>query len=251
MFEDQKNGDDVYKIIKDTFDCILVINLEDRHDRRIEMESELQKIGLSFSDGSAKILVASRFTVPGGFETIGARGCFDSHVKAIKFAIKNKAKNLLIFEDDCDFVKSIEKYFVDSINCLRDKDWALFYGGHLSKIGRLDNSEKIYRISPEIGLQGSHFIGVSGHILPFLEVYLERIAAREPGSPLGGPMHVDGAYSWFRREHPHFETWVAEPQLGFQRPSRTDVHSLNFFDRVRGFRELAGLARRFKRKIKA
>lgn len=36
-------------------------------------------------------------------------------------------------------------------------------------------------------------------------------------------MHVDGAYSWFRKDHPFLRTLLADPELGYQRPSRSDI----------------------------
>jgi len=58
-------------------------------------------------------------------------------------------------------------------------------------------------------------------------------------------MHVDGAYTWFRRTHPTRRTWVALPELGHQRQSRTDIHPLRWYDRwplVRDGRDVRGEA---------
>jgi len=38
----------------------------------------------------------------------------------------------------------------------------------------------------------------------------------------------------------------ADPQIAFQRPSRTDVGQMRAFDRIPGLREVAGFARKFK-----
>lgn len=233
----------------DLFDCVLVINLPERNDRRVQMERELRKIGLSLQDGTASIQVARRFSEPAGFETIGARGCFDSHLQAMKTAVAQGARNLLIFEDDCDFAKNITSQWPAVLHHLENRAWSLFYGGHLSTLDDNSCDDDLYRIEPEIGLMGSHFIGISGQILPVLIAYFEAMLQREPGSPAGGPMHVDGAYSWFRRNHPELETWIASPQLGSQRPSRSDVHDLSFFDRMAGLRQIAGVARSVKRRL--
>ena len=69
----------------------------------------------------------------------------------------------------------------------------------------------------------AHAIGRRRAVVEALIPYLETIAAREPGSPDGGPMHVDGAYSWFRRTHPQFRTLVATPQIVMQRASHSDI----------------------------
>lgn len=249
MIDNQQNSASSKADITELFDCILVINLSNRNDRRAEMEYELRKIGISLYDNSSEILVASKFTEAAGFDTVGARGCFDSHLRAMKLAVNRNAKNLLIFEDDCDFIVDIEHKISNVIGSLSIKNWSIFYGGHLSALDNENFGDDVTLISPNKALQGSHFVGISGTVLPLLIDYFEQMVARAPGSPLGGPMHVDGAYSWFRQAHPQLETWVACPQLGFQRPSRTDVHELRFFDRVPGMRELVGIARRFKRRI--
>ena len=237
-------------MLTEFFDLILVINLASRGDRRLEMESELNRIGLSFTDGSAEILTASRFTDAAGFETAGARGCFDSHVRALKAASERNCKAVLILEDDCDFIDGIQNKLPSVLRHLAVTQWSVFYGGHLSTITSHDDLRGITKITPDQSLTGAHFIAFSATALPNLIHYLEAMRDREPGSSLGGPMHVDGAYSWFRKDNPEVDTWVAEPHLGFQRPSRTDIHHLKFYDRVLGFRQLVAAVRRLKRKFR-
>jgi glycosyl transferase, family 25 len=61
-------------------------------------------------------------------------------------------------------------------------------------------------------------------------------------------MHVDGAYSWFRRQHPEVITLLAMPELGHQRSSRTDIHDLNWYDRSIVLRPLVSVLRRIIRR---
>ena len=236
-------------MLNEFFDCIFVINLAYRSDRRLEMESEINRIGLSLLDGSAEILPASTFTDAGDFDSPGARGCFDSHLRALKTALERNSTGVLIFEDDCDFANDIQEKLLGVLRQLAATEWSMFYGGHLSEVTTSGSIGGISKIAPEQSLSGSHFIAVSGKTLPMLIQYLEAMLAREPGSPSGGPMHVDGAYSWFRKDHPACDTWIADPQLGFQRPSRTDVHQLKFYDQIIGLRQSAAFARRLKRKF--
>ena len=233
--------------LTEIFDCILIINLPFRHDRRKEIEGELNKVGLSLSDGSAEILPASSFTQAGPFTSAGARGCFDSHLRALKTAYNRNSKSVLILEDDCDFINDIQNKLLYVLRNLAGTEWGIFYGGHLSNPDTIGVHNGIGKIAQNESLSGAHFIAVSAKTLPRLIQYLEAMRDREPGSPLGGPMHVDGAYSWFRKDNPDVETWIAEPQLGFQRPSRTDIHSLKFYDRVNGLRPLVAALRRIKR----
>jgi hypothetical protein len=73
--------------------------------------------------------------------------------------------------------------------------------------------------------------------------YLEAMQARPAGDAAGGPMHVDGAYFWFRRAHPHVRAVLATRVLGYQRPSRTDVHAPRWFDRLPGLHRAVELVR--------
>ena len=93
-------------------------------------------------------------------------------------------------------------------------------------------------VSGDVGLDARVF----GSLIAFLEAQLARV----PGHPDGGPMHVDGSYNLFRRAHPEFETWLAVPELGYQRASRTDIHPLQWRDRAWGVRNAVGLLRRMK-----
>jgi len=63
-------------------------------------------------------------------------------------------------------------------------------------------------------------------------------------------MHVDGAYGWFRYEFPSKATWLAVPQLGYQRSSRTDIHPLQWFDRIPGIRWAIEWLRQMKNRPK-
>ena len=76
--------------------------------------------------------------------------------------------------------------------------------------------------------------------------YLGAMLERKPGDPLGGPMHVDGAYNWFRRAHAHHIAVAAVPELGYQRASRTDIHDLRWFDRWPGVRAAVAVIRRIR-----
>ena len=59
-------------------------------------------------------------------------------------------------------------------------------------------------------------------------------------------MHVDGAYSRFRADNPDVRTFVAMPELGYQRPSRTDIHALRWFDRLPIIKDAVQAARQIR-----
>ena len=84
---------------------------------------------------------------------------------------------------------------------------------------------------------------VDGGAIPKLIDGLETILSRPPGHPFGGPMHVDGAYSTIRMQNPDLKTYAHRPSLAFQRPSRTDIGELKWFDRIERLRPLMGILR--------
>jgi hypothetical protein len=95
----------------------------------------------------------------------------------------------------------------------------------------------------------THFLGVKRTAAQALVPYLEIMMSRKGGDPRGGPMHVDGAYSWFRRERPETRTLCSEQPLAEQRPSRTDIHQLRFLDRQPLLRPVMTVLRRINRRL--
>jgi glycosyl transferase family 25 len=81
-------------------------------------------------------------------------------------------------------------------------------------------------------LRLAHFIGFGRSAMEGLPPYLEAMLERPAGSAEGGPMDVDGAYGWFRASRPELSTWLAQPRLGHQRPSRTDISEPGPIDRL-------------------
>jgi GR25 family glycosyltransferase involved in LPS biosynthesis len=74
-----------------------VINLECRKDRRAEMETQLRRI-----QWDAQFFPAVRPPDAGDFQSIGARGCFLSHLAVLKrAALQND--HAVIMEDDLNF----------------------------------------------------------------------------------------------------------------------------------------------------
>ncbi len=94
-----------------------------------------------------------------------------------------------------------------------------------------------------------HFVGIRRSVAQAMVPYLEAMLGRPEGDPRGGPMHVDGAYNWFRREHPEILTLCAVSPMAEQRPSRTDIHALTFLDRQPLLRPAMSVLRGIKRRI--
>jgi glycosyl transferase, family 25 len=207
----------------DTFEKIRIISLPYRHDRRREMRAQLRKVGLA-DDPRVSFFDAVRPDGPGPFGSIGANGCFLSHLRILEDA---GGRSVLILEDDCDFSDDARDFQLPA-------DTDVFYGGFnaATRPDDLLHSDIV----------GSHCMGFSGRAGTLAAEYLRSFfaddfrpddkAAREPGYDPEIRPPVDGAYIWFRRAHPELKTVFAQPPIAFQRPSRTDIGDLKIYDRL-------------------
>ena len=84
------------------FDQIFVINLPSRRDRYEEMCEQLRRVGLGWDSPKVTHFPAFRPADDGGFRSIGAHGCFRSHLGVIEQAIADGLDSILILEDDCN-----------------------------------------------------------------------------------------------------------------------------------------------------
>lgn len=217
-----------------SFDRIYVVNLPDRTDRRAEMAGELDRIGTGFDDPRVHLFAAIRPADPGPFRSIGARGCFLSQLEVLRDALRGGHRRILLFEDDLDFVANIDRRLPPALDALDAHGFGIFYGGYAYPDGEGHDrpATPLVRADPNRPVRLAHFVGFDRSVLERLVPYLELMIARPAGSIAGGPMDVDGAYGWFRAAHPELTTWLAEPQLGVQRPSRTDISPPGLLDRL-------------------
>jgi hypothetical protein len=226
------------------FRKIYVINLPSRPDRQQEMAEQLQKIGLTFTHPQVELFPALRPEARDGFRTIGARGCFMSHLEVLKDARRQGYERILICEDDLDFASDFNIRIPAVVAHLADRDWGFFYGGHRLDGWPLTAESGLAAIPAQQPIDTAHFVAFDQAAIAGLVVFLELLLSRSPGHPDGGPMDVDGAYTWYRSLHPAQATLAAVPVLGHQRRSRTDIHGLRWFDRTPVVRQgMAGLRR--------
>jgi glycosyl transferase family 25 len=90
--------------------AVVYINLDYRTDRKFEMEQELARMGIK----------AERF--PAIQNANGLVGCLQSHLAVLELAKKNKYKNILILEDDFQFIvpkevleREVGRFFAENI----------------------------------------------------------------------------------------------------------------------------------------
>lgn len=233
------------------FDRVFVINLPTRQDRRHEIAFQLQSIGLELNKGNVMLFPAVRPDSPDGFPSVGARGCFLSHLGILRTALEDRLARILVLEDDLDFEPDFFSRAPGVIAAMKSTDWSLFYGGcRMDAVAREKISDGLIVVTPDDQIATTHFIGLTGEAIRLAVPYFESMLARPAGHPEGGPMHVDGAYNWLRRAHPDLKTLVATPELGHQRPSRTDIHDLKWFDSMPVVRNAASALRRLKRSFR-
>jgi glycosyl transferase, family 25 len=189
-----------------SFDRIYVLNLADRVDRRVEMAGELARIGTGYRDPRVRLFPAIRPDDPAGFPSIGARGCFLSHLALLREARDAGLEHILVLEDDCDFVRGIDARLPTVLDALDAERWAIFYGGYdLDSSPALRSGTELMLADPALPIRTTHMIGFGRAAIAGLVPFLEAMLDRPPGSAEGGPMHIDGAYGWFRRGRPDLD----------------------------------------------
>jgi glycosyl transferase, family 25 len=240
-------GDGRTSALESFFDAIYIINLPSRGDRRAEIAEQLARIGSRIDEGRVHLHSASRPESAGAFPTIGAHGCFLSHLSVLKRAEAEGRRRILILEDDVDFAPD----FVASAGALLSDaevaDCSILYLGFLQARPPIaSNASGWTRLDKDTAIVGAHMISFDRRALLLAVPYLETMLQRPAGHPLGGPMHVDGAYNWFRRSHDEVRTMLCVPPLGLQRPSRTDIHPLKWYDRSPLTRRLVSTLRKLR-----
>jgi glycosyl transferase, family 25 len=234
------------------FDLVLIINLAHRKDRWQEISEQFAKIGRPIDLQRIQRFDAVRPDSEGGFPSLGAKGCYMSHLGALKHALNAGAESVLIIEDDLDFVHDFVTRWSDISRELAHQPWDFFYGaGRFSTDDVTRVSDDLAQLPSDKLLVTAAFVGMKRTAMHASVAFLEEALTRAPGSPEGGPMHVDGAYCWVRELNPSLVTLVASPVLGDQRASRTDIHALAWYDRAPLIRDLTQWLRRTMRAASA
>lgn len=217
------------KHIIEFFDRSYIINLLYRVDRRAQAEREFSKIGIRIPNDKAVFYQAERPSKKGNFPDVGARGNFESHRNVLDLALKDRLRNVLIFEDDVSFRSIGKEVERQIISRLQVEDWDVIYFGYCEPSD--------YGLSGPLtawsdGVIGAHYYAVNEQFIAPMLQYMNECEKRPCGHPHGGPMTADGAYNHVHRIIPNLRTFLAVPNLAHQRSSRTDVHPTPIFDRI-------------------
>ncbi len=232
-------------LLRDSFELIRVINLPDRKDRYGEMTQQLADLGMSFEPGKVELYVATRPTETAGFNSLGERGCFTSHLEILRDARDRGVESVLVLEDDVEVLPRDVEEIGRVAAGVAGRQWGFVYLGH--KIVGTGVSDGGLVVCDE-PLQTTHCYAVHRDALGQVVDYLESCLKRPPGDPVGGPMPVDGALSMFRAAHPEVVTLIAQPVLAGQRSSRSDI-TYRSFETIPGIKQAMGFARVVRRKL--
>lgn len=247
MFGSQAVNPGLGRKLCEVFGHIFIINLPDRADRRREMDEQLARLGLSLEDPHITLFEAVRPGDKGEWPSIGARGCFMSHLGVLQMAAGQGLERILVLEDDINWTGA----FVEGGDALLDEllgnSWNYVHGGLDGYLtGGAVRSGGLADLEPETEVMLAHFVGWRGEAIARATRYLEAMVARPAGDPAGGAMHVDGAYCWFRRENPDIRSFICHTAVAYQRPSQTDIYPLGWRDRTPGVAYLMRQARHLK-----
>lgn len=125
----------------DYFDEIYCINLDSRPDRWQHAQAEFKKAGIEDR--------VQRFSAIK--ENDGRVGVIKSNLAIVKMAKEKKLKNVLVFEDDVEFiVDDPQKVLQDSIDQIGNIKWHLFYLG-------ANTHEKLLKFKPNLILLKKSF----------------------------------------------------------------------------------------------
>ena len=227
----------------DYFDRAEIINMTSRLDRRRETEAEFAQHGFPVNTKKSRFFPAITPEDAAGFPNRGVRGCFLSHMNVLASARDNQLRHVLVLEDDISFSRNIKPLGTQAVVALAGLDWDIAYLGHA-----IDNAPGEAEWLPvTTPMLLAHCYAINGRTLPRLVEFLEQILRRPAGHPDGGPMHYDGALNTFIQQNPEIKAYFFSKNLGYQRPSRTDLHEVSIIDRSFYLRQFASLYRAAKR----
>jgi hypothetical protein len=209
------------------FEQTFIINLPERTDRLRDTMRTLERLGPG-SGQRCTVFPAVRPDGLNGFPSLGARGCFESHLAVLRMARDRGSDSVLILEDDIRVEPQFLKLWPALVAELKGRRWdVLTLGFDPASVHLPQGTSLLVECRKPVRL--AHCYAVHGSALARLVGFLEAMQARPAGDPLGGPMHYDGALYHFSIE-PGVERLVCRRSLAAQRASRSDIAPTAWFD---------------------
>jgi hypothetical protein len=189
-------------MINKYFDHIYCINLDRRSDRWEECVKIFDKHNLSverFSAIDGNTINNPTKLLPGEY------GILSTHIELIKDAKNKGYKNILILEDDVEFIDNLNEMF-DSIKEQIPNDWVMLYlsGNHVG--GSLQISENVFQIFHSFAI---HSFAIKSELFDLIINGLPRYKKA-----------VDVFYAELQSLFP---SYVIRPHLSWQRENFSDI----------------------------
>jgi GR25 family glycosyltransferase involved in LPS biosynthesis len=187
------------------FDKIVCINLDNRLDRWIESTRIFQKQDLTVERIPA--IYGKDLNIPTEHDVWyhGVLGCSLSHLFAVKYARQLNLNNILILEDDVDFIENVNERFDDILPELPE-DWdMLYFGGN-----HFESPRKISpHISRLVSTVANHAIALNGK---FFETAIKALTNINTIN--------DVNYQELQKD---YNIFVTNPHLAWQRPGYSSI----------------------------
>jgi GR25 family glycosyltransferase involved in LPS biosynthesis len=187
-------------------DKILYINLEHRKDRNNEINEQFKRVGIS----QDKII-----RIDAIYDNPGSLGCSASHIKCLEYAISNNYKNVLILEDDFNFIDNIQLIYdyLQHINNV-NYDVILLAGNIIETKKYNDIFNKVINVQTTSG-----YIVNSNYYNKLLENYkkgLEFLKQTKENT-------IYALDIYWKLLQPHDKWYIFNKTIGYQRPSYSDI----------------------------
>jgi len=159
----------------DRFDKVYLVNLDRRPDRLENFKKQVEKYNLGNYERISAVdgLTINLFDFGNKLKS-GELGLVLTNLQIIKDAKLKKYKNILILEDDCEFLDEVEK--IEDYFKVLPSDWDMLYMGgnhntHMGIKGPVVVNEKVIKLH---STYSTHFIGIKDTLFDHIEIILSK-----------------------------------------------------------------------------
>ena len=188
--------------MNDFFSHIYCVNLDRRTDKWEGCVKQFNKYDLSVERFSA--IDGNKINNPTDLMS-GEWGLLQTHIELIKDAKNKGYKNILILEDDVEFMDDIGNIF-NNIKGQIPNDWVMLYLGGNHVGGSIQISENIFRV---IHTFTTHAFSINSELFDLIIN--------------GLPKYKKPVDVFYAELHSLFPSYVIRPHLAWQRESFSDI----------------------------
>jgi hypothetical protein len=205
---EEKRKFDISKTLA-VIDKIFYINLNHRTDRKSQMEAEFQRCGIP-ADKVERIEAVCR-------KDFGALGCTLSHIKCIEIAKQRGYSNVLILEDDFNFIDSEYPWDEQLADFIINGAWGLIlFAGNIMRHGRVYNG----------WLQQALNVQTTSGYLAHSRFYNILLRNYREGAELLQKSRQEKYHAidqYWKHLQAKYRCFIVYPKLGYQRGSFSDI----------------------------